>query len=229
LSTKTKKVGTPKRPAQYNGSGPWKLPEVVRAMPANYELRTLDDHPMPVLTGHFAVFDQWTEINSALEGHFLERLSKGSLAKSIKERGDRIRVLFNHGRDYQIGDKVLGPLAEIGEDEIGGRYSVPLLDTSYNRDLIPGLEAGLYGSSFRFRVVREQVDKKPARSQHNPEGLPERTVKELALYELGPVTWPAYESTTAGVRSLTDRFMQPKYISADAANRRVALLERISR
>jgi HK97 family phage prohead protease len=160
----------PRTKSKYNGSGsgPWKLPEVVRAMPASYELRDTDESAMPTLTGHFAVFNRWTEINSVLEGHFMERLAKGSLAKTIKDRGDRIRVLFNHGTDHQVGDKVLGPIEELEEDEVGGRYSVPLLDTSYNRDLIPGLQAGLYGSSFRFRVIRESVDKKPARSQHNP-------------------------------------------------------------
>jgi hypothetical protein len=31
--------------------------------------------------------------------------------------------------------------------------------------------------------------------------LPERTIKELRLFEFGPVTFPAYQSATAGVRS----------------------------
>jgi hypothetical protein len=84
---------------------------------------------------------------------------------------------------------------------------VPLIDTSYNRDLLPGLEAGLYGASFRFRVIKEEFDKEPERSKHNPEGIPERTVQELQLYEFGPVTFPAYAGATAGVRSMTDEML----------------------
>jgi Caudovirus prohead serine protease len=93
---------------------------------------------------------------------------------------------------------------------------VPLLDTAYNRELIPGLEQGLYGASFRFKVTREQFDNQPEPSDANPAGLPERSIKELRLFEFGPVTFPAYDEATAGVRStvsdavvrsLTDQFV----------------------
>ena len=49
-----------------------------------------------------------------------------------------MRVLFEHGMDPQIGNKVLGPIEDLGEDKRGAYYTVPLLDTSYNRDLAPG-------------------------------------------------------------------------------------------
>jgi hypothetical protein len=86
-------------------------------------------------------------------------------------------------------------------------YEVPLLDTSYNRDLIPGLKAGLYGASFKFRVLRESIDDDPERSDYNPDGLQERTITEMQIYEGGPVTYPAYANATAGIRSLTDEFL----------------------
>jgi phage head maturation protease len=44
----------------------------------------------------------------------------------------------------------------------------------------------------------------PGTSSYNPDGLPERTVKEAQLFEISVVTFPAYEDATAGVRSLTD-------------------------
>jgi hypothetical protein len=50
----------------------------------------------------------------------------------------------------------------------------------------------LYGSSFRFRVMRESIDAKPARSSYNPEQLPERPIREARLFEFGPVTFHAY-------------------------------------
>ena len=159
------------------------------------------------LFGHFAVFNRWTEINSWFEGALHGALRARAFTKTIAERRDKIRALFQHGKDPQIGDKPLGPIRELREEEEGPYYEVPLLDTAYNRELIPGLEAGLYGASFRFEVMRVDEDLAPERSRHNPEALPERTVKEARLFEFGPVTFPAYADATAGVRSLTDEFL----------------------
>ncbi len=129
-----------------------------------------------------------------------------------------MRALFNHGKDPSMGEKVLGPIAAIRDTEDGPVADVPLLDTSYNRDLLPGLKAGVYGSSFRFKVLREDYVPKPGKSSGNPRGLPERTITEARLFELGPVTFPAYAGATAGVRSLTDRFrladLRPEEIAA---------------
>ena len=152
------------------------------------------------LAGYFAVFDQWTTIEG-WEGRFLERIAPGAFAAADP---NAVRVLFQHGRDPSIGDKVLGPLARLGQDARGGFYEVPLLDTSYNADLRPGLAAGLYGSSFRFSVTADDWDRHALRSGHNPEGLPERTVRSVTLHELGPVTFPAYAGATAGMSGAGD-------------------------
>jgi HK97 family phage major capsid protein/HK97 family phage prohead protease len=158
----------------------------------------------PVMFGHFARFNEWAEIDSTFEGHFMERIAPRALARTLARDRGRLRVLFQHGRDPQIGDKVLGIPQTLREDELGGFYEVPLLDTSYVSDLLPGLRAGAYGSSFRFKVTREEMNDTPRVSSYNPKGLPERTIREVKLMEFGPVTFPAYEGATAGVRSLTD-------------------------
>jgi HK97 family phage prohead protease len=181
---------------------------------ADIEFRAPDpDDDVPegyigVMRGHFAVYDQWTEINSIFEGHFMERFAPRSFTKTMREQREKIRPLFQHGRDPQAGDKPLGPIRELRDDgDLGAYYEVPLLDTSYNRDLLPGLKAGLYGASHRFRVMRQEVDDNPAASESNPRGLPERTIKEAQLLEFGPVTFPAYDGATAGVRSITDQVL----------------------
>src|SRR4051794_29522975 len=156
------------------------------------------------LVGHFAVFNRWAEIRSYTEGVFLERVAPGAFLRSMHEDRDRMRVLYDHGLDPSIGNKVLGPIETLREDELGGFYASPLLDTSYNADLIPGLAAGVYGASFRFQVTREEFVNAPDASAYNPNGLPERTIREVKLMEFGPVTFPAYPEATAGVRSLTD-------------------------
>jgi HK97 family phage prohead protease len=162
------------------------------------------------MVGHFAVFNQWTEINSMWEGNFLERFVPGAFKKTIKDNPG-MRVLFQHGRDAQIGDKPLGPIEALAEDDYGTAYDVRLLDTSYNRDLIPGLEANLYGASFRFSVMREDWVNEPKSSEYNPGGLPERTVREASVAEFGPVTFPAYTGASAGIRSLTDEMLVRLY------------------
>src|SRR5690606_29749133 len=104
-----------------------------------------------------------------------------------------------------LGDQVLGDIVELAEDERGARYDVALF-RSVPDLIVEGLQAGVYGSSFRFRVEDEEWDDEPGKSDHNPQGLPERTITKVRLMEFGPVTYPANPEATAGLRSLTDQF-----------------------
>ena len=56
------------------------------------------------------------------------------------------------------------------------------------------------------RVTGDEWDDKPARSDANPDGLPERTITAMKVLEFGPVTFPANPGASAGVRSGTDDF-----------------------
>ena len=181
---------------------------LIRMLGVAPELRKAEDGSgMPTMVGHFGPFNQWTEIHSAWEGDFMERVAPGAFSKTFSENRNNMRVLFQHGQDPSIGEKVLGPIAELREDENGGYFEVPLLDTSYNRDLAAGLEQGLYGTSWRFGVMKESFVRSPKKSDYNPEGIPERTLLEMRVAEFGPVTFPAYAGASAGVRSLTDDFI----------------------
>jgi HK97 family phage prohead protease len=183
--------------------------DVVRAVaPDDLEVRSDDDAAMPTLVSRFSPFDTWYEIDSMFEGRFLERTVKGAFRKTIRENGANVKVLFDHGYDTQIGNKVLGPIASLREAKDSAVGEVPLFDTSYNRDLLPGLEAGVYGSSFRFRVIRDEWNDEPGKSEFNRDGIPERTIKEVRLFEFGPVTFPANPTATAGVRCLTDNYYE---------------------
>ena len=150
------------------------------------------------LTGYPIVFDTWTEIHG-WEGDFRERIAPGAVTKTLNESGDRVKVLFNHGMDPAIGDKPLGRATTIAADDHGVYIEVPLSRTSYNDDLLALIEDGaIDGMSFRFGVINDEW--KPAKSG----GLPERTITELRLFEVGPVTFPAYEATSVGLRSRSD-------------------------
>lgn len=183
--------------------------DVVRAAPTVVRAtRGDDDAAMPTMVVRFSAFGTWYEIDSFFEGEFMERTERGAFKKTIQENRDRIKVLFNHGFDPSIGDKVLGPIADLREEADSPAGFVPLFDTSYNRDLLPGLEAGVYGSSMRMVVTRDEWNDEPGRSDHNPNGIPERTIKEVRLMEFGPVTFPANPNSTASVRSMTDAYYE---------------------
>lgn len=159
------------------------------------------------LFGHFSVFNTWYEVNSVWEGNFLERIAPGAFGRTIAERGDQVRALYDHGHDPQLGNKPLGPFRVLSEDKVGGYYEIALIDTDYNRDfIIPAARAGLLGASFRFRVRAEEWKDDPGVGDHNPQGIPERTITDTDLYELGPVTFPASAAASAALRSTSDEF-----------------------
>jgi HK97 family phage prohead protease len=186
---------------------------------STFELRRSEGSDMPILSGTAAVFGEWTEIRSNYEGHFFERFMPGAFTKTIRENKSKIRCLFHHGQDPSIGFKPLGPITKLAEEDGGLRYDVQLLDTDYNRSLIPGLEAGLYGSSFRFGINRKEDVRSPKRSAWNPKGILERTIRESYLRELGPTPLPAYAGTSAGVRSLSDEFVLGRFPTEELLRR----------
>lgn len=171
------------------------------------DVRANDDEPAgpPKLVGHFAKFNEWTQIESFREGRFMERIAPGAFADAFRDYRDRIKLLFQHGQDPTVGEKVIGGIDELREDEQGAYYEAHLYD-GLEPLVMNGLTDGGYGASFKFSVVEQELDRNAKRSATNPEGLPERTVTKAHLFEFGPVTFPAYAGATAGVRSMTDRF-----------------------
>lgn len=157
--------------------------------------------------GHFAVFDEWTEINSIFEGRFLERIAPGAFRDTLRDRRDKIRVLYDHGHDPSIGNKPLAAPDVLREDKTGAYYEAELFDESYVNQLLPALRAGQLGASFRFRVSDEAWHEPKRATSRNPDKLPERSITSIDLFEFGPVTFPAYDSATSGVRSTTDEFI----------------------
>lgn len=161
------------------------------------------------LVGYFAVFEQWTEINSVREGRFMERIVPGAFVDTFQRNRERIKVLYDHGQDPSIGNKPLGRPISMTEDGRGAVFDVELFDTPYVDQLKPAIAAGQMGTSFRFSIRSKDHEQwvRPKRpSVFNPEGLDERTILIADVYEFGPVTFPAYEGASVGLRSMTDRY-----------------------
>ena len=143
------------------------------------------------LEGYAAVFNEWTEIDS-YEGAFQERIAPGAFKKTIQERMPVLQ--FDHGTHPLIGSIPLGVITSLREDEHGLRVKARLSDNWLVEPVRDAIRDGaIQGMSFRFRVIND----KWVRGKNGPE----RTINEIALYEAGPVVFPAYEQTTVGVRS----------------------------
>ena len=182
---------------------------IVRGSPfISASLRDDSSMPMPTMMVRYSKLTNsdgspaWYKINSYWEGSFMERVAPG--AAQFDSAG-AVRSLFNHGFDSALGGRALGIPESISEqsfdDGLFSVASVPLFDASYVRDLVPGIRAGAYGSSFMFTVTSDAWDMEPDPSDMNPSGLPERTVTGYLLMEQGPVTWPANPGADAGIES----------------------------
>lgn len=126
---------------------------------------------------------------------------RGAFTRMIKQDRAQIRIVYDHGQDPFIGRRPIAPLDGIGEDERGAWYFGRLFDTLAARELAPLLEARSLGSSFRFSPTKVRSVDRPARSHYNAERLPERTIVEASLVEIGPTPFPVYAGATAGTSS----------------------------
>lgn len=144
------------------------------------------------LDGYGAVFDQWTMIEDNY-GEYRERIAAGAFKRTL---GMRMPILqFDHGSHPLIGSIPLGRITNLHEDAHGLRVKARLSDNWLVQPVRDAIrDGGVTGMSFRFRIIDEDW----ARAD---DGMEERTIREVELYEVGPVVFPAYEQTTVGVRS----------------------------
>lgn len=187
---------------------------VVRSASEVCEYRS-DTESLGLMDVRFSPFDVWYEVDSFWEGNFLERSAPGAFKRTIGQHNDknsahRLKTLYNHGMDFTEGDKLLGDVVDYVEEKDSPRSTVALFDAPFVQNLLPGIRSGAYGSSFMFRVRKDEWNNEPEPSDHNPAGIPERTLKEVHVFEAGPVTWPANPSATTGLRcdSSTDLYYE---------------------
>lgn len=165
------------------------------------------------LEGYAAVFNESTEINS-YEGKFCEEIAPGAFKKTISERKPILQ--FDHGNDARTGSVPIGAIQELREDPQGLFVQARLFDNPVVEPIRQAIEGGaISGMSFRFQVVRDEwrdaageIVKPGDLSQmlynSGKRGPIKRTIKEVQLFEAGPVVFPAYEQTSVGVRSVQD-------------------------
>lgn len=165
---------------------------------AHLELRAAAaEGRMPTIVGHAAVYNQWSQDL----GGFKERVMPGAFSKAMN--GGDIRALFNHDPNFLLGRTSSGTL-ELTDEKKGLHFEASPPDTQTIRDLViapmtprnGGTTADLNQCSFAFLPVEDEW-----RAPKMTDGLYERDLHEVQLFDVSAVTFPAYDQTDVGLRS----------------------------
>jgi phage head maturation protease len=89
----------------------------------------------------------------------------------------------------------------VQKDARGLRFELMAPATSWGRDAVESIRRGdVSGVSFAFSVRKEGGD---TWARGGGDGVAERTLLDADLYEVSPVTFPAYPATSVGVRAVS--------------------------
>lgn len=126
-------------------------------------------------------------------GGFREKIAPGAFTRTLKNAD--VRALFNHDSNYVLGRNTSGTLT-LSEDLQGLAIQIEPPDTSWARDLIVSMQRGdINQMSFQFSAIKDGWES-------GEDGGQIRTLKEVKLYDVSVVTFPAYPQTDVSVREL---------------------------
>lgn len=163
------------------------------------ELRVKNDETKKekCIEGHAAVFNQWSEKLGSRWFSFREKILPGSFTESIQQ--DDVRALINHDPNLILGRNKSNTL-ELSEDNIGLKVRIVPPDTQYARDLMVSIDRGdITQMSFMFEVLSDRWG-----SEEGIDADEVREISKVKLYDVSPVTFPAYPQTDVGTRSAMD-------------------------
>lgn len=148
------------------------------------------------LEGYAAVFDSPTHVRD-WAGEYDESFARNAFDRTLREKTPKL--MFEHGLHPLIGKMPLGVFQQLQPDSKGLYIRARLSDNWLIQPVRDAIADGAVdGMSVNFNPYKGG-DKWSQRT-----GGLSRTVTEAKLKELGPVVFPAYEPTTASVRSILD-------------------------
>ena len=158
------------------------------------ELRITDDE-QPKITGYAAKYNSWTDM-----GWFRERIKPGAFDDALKESD--VRCLKNHDPNLILGRTTNNTL-RLNSNSVGLQFDNDMPDTTTGNDTREEIRRGdISGCSFAFTVAEDVW------TYFDDDKLDERTIVKIGqLFDVGPVTYPAYPDTSVAARSL-DKFKE---------------------
>lgn len=159
--------------------------------PVTVEKRDDDSSEGAVIEGYAALYNSRTDL-----GWFEEEILPGAFDDVLN---DDVRALFNHNSSYVLARTLSGTLT-LTADEKGLKYRYSTPNRSYALDLADAIQSGdVSQSSFGF-VAEETIW-----TERNDDKDLRQIKKVSRLYDVSPVTYPAYADTTVAKRSLEER------------------------
>lgn len=142
----------------------------------------------PSITGHAAVFNAL----SVDLGGFREKIAPGAFTRTIAS--DDIHAVWNHDERIVLGRNKRDTLT-LAEDEVGLAIEIDPPDTRYVQDVViaPIKRGDVDQMSFMFQTIED--------AWNVIDGENVRTLLEVKLFEVSPVTFPAYPQTDVSARS----------------------------
>lgn len=139
--------------------------------------------------GYAAVFD--TEFRDDLWG-MIETIRPGAFTRAIEEKHD-VRALIDHEPSMILG-RTRSNTLKLNQDQRGLFANITLPNTSYAADLREKMGRGdVDGMSFGFLAKEERWGMK--------DGMLFREILDVDLFDVSVVTYPAYQATSANLRS----------------------------
>lgn len=159
------------------------------------EARQNDDEPDEI-EGTAAVFDEETVIRGVF-GNFKEVVRESAFDESLDKEFD-VRMLFNHDRNFVFGRTGANTL-ELEKTDRGLVYRNTPPDSQWARDFMVSVKRGdIAESSFGFSVLDDNWTEAE-------DGMPLRELLSVRLFDVSPVTFPAYDVTDVEVNSALSR------------------------
>ena len=180
----------------------------VRSVPSKFETRSDDDGMY--IEGYFAVFNSNYEVYPGCTESVAPEAFRNAL-------GGDIKALCDHDTRLVLGRNKAGTL-ELREDAHGlwGRITINPNDS----DAVNLYERVKRGDvdqcSFGFEIIREESDFRDDGSVHF-------TIREVNLYEVSVVTFPAYTETSVSARKQDVAEIQKRRLDAWKVSTRARL------
>jgi len=156
-----------------------------------------DGDKMPTIRGHAAVFNQPSEEMGGWM-RFREQIAPGAFKDSIKK--DDVRALWNHDPNHVLG-RTKSKTLKLKEDDKGLAIEINPPKTQTARDLVESIRRGdVSHMSFGFDTQQDSWDYP---KDEDGKALPAmRTLHKVKLFDVSPVTYPAYPQTDVNCRSI---------------------------
>jgi len=159
--------------------------------PVKYETRNEGELKTHLIEGYAAMYNQRTSL-----GWMDEEIMPGAFDDVLN---DDVRALINHDPTLILARSVNGEgTLKLELNEKGLKYSYSTPNRSYAKDLQDAIESGdVSQSSFSFSIKDENWVRSENENQNDL-----RQIKKIdRLFDVSPVTFPAYQDTSVAKRS----------------------------